>query len=688
LAALRAVTGLPDPLPFSRRLHQVTAGHPLFVNEMLRGLLDSGRLYRDDDGRWSAAADASLENLPLTATLREAVLSRAGQLDPLAREVLDVAAVLRPRCARPILAAVVQVAAPSLDQALQTLAARRLLLPAGDEALEFGHYLIGEVVYDSLAPSHRRLLHRLAAQALVGATPCAPGPVAAEVVAQMRASAAEPQVLARWAVAAGEWSRQQSDYRQASAYFELAQTQLSPSPAGDDERQLARQIYEGLGRSQPYLGQNKAGLAALERALALASSADDRARLLLAIARILEQDTGEYERALRVLAEAEALLIEAGLTERGRLSQIHAARGGICYWQGNYKEGERLARQAAAEAQGLPNEPHAVSTLAINLQKLGQLEEAVPLYQHILQLTQAAGDVRGQAISYLNLGNGLGALGQLAESQAAYNQAIEMFERLGDLRGLSICHANRGLRALEQGDLDQAVANSERAIALAERVSAPYTVALASFQLGGGLALRGRWEEAQQAFERAQARARSIAAEVVEAQARLAYGDTFCRARSDWAGARAHAEAALAVGDRLGDNACRREGRRLLSIVLLEEGQVSAAEAAAREARDLSQAAQQVMSVGRAERQLGRVAAAREAFEAAAAHFASAERIFRRCGAQIELGRTLLARAEAARSAGEAADGWRPWLLEAQRLFRRAGARPLLKQAQTALQTG
>jgi DNA-binding SARP family transcriptional activator len=685
LDLLRAATGLHDPLPFSRRLHQVTAGHPLFVNEMLRGLLDAGRLYRDDSGRWFGADDGDLDNLPLTPTLREAVLARAEQLDPLAREVLDTAAVLRPRCARPVLAAVVQATAPRLDQALGSLAARRLLLPAGEAALEFGHHLIGEVVYGNLAPSHRRLLHRLAANALVAATPCEPGPMAAQVVAHLGAAATEARVLAQWAVAAGEWARRQSDYRQAQAYFEIAQTQLSQEPAGADERQLALQVYEGLGNTQPILGQSKEGLVWLERALALAITPDDRSRLLLSMARILERDTGEYERSLSLLAQAEALLVGAKLAEPGRMVQIHATRSGICYWQGKYKEGERLGRQAAAEARGLPNEPHAASVLAINLQKLGQLDEAIALYQHNLQLAQAAGDVRGEGIANLNLGNGLGALGQLAESQTAYSRGAEIFERLGDLRGLSICCANSGLRAVEQGELDRAVADSRRAITLAERVSAPYTVALASYQLGMGLALRGRWEEAQQAFERALALARSIAAVVVEAQASLAYGDSFCRARGDWAGARKHAEAALAVGERVSDNACQREGRRLLSVILLQEGQIAAAEAAAYEARQISQAAQQVLSVGRAERLLGQVAAAREAFEAAATHFAASETIFRRCGARIELGQTLLAWADAARGAGDAADTWRPWLLEVRRLFRRAQARPLLDQAQTRL---
>jgi len=187
------------------------------------------------------------------------------------------------------------------------------------------------------------------------------------------------------------------------------------------------------------------------------------------------------------------------------------------------------------------------------------------------------------------------------------------------------------------------------------------------------------------AAERSLALAASISARVLEAQAHVNFGRYGCWLRGDRAGARAHAQAALEIGAPLGDNFCQREGRLLIGTVLLAEGDVPAAQKAAREAHEISSAAQQAMSLGRAERLLAQVAARREAFEAAHAHLDAAETIFRRTGAEIELGETLLARAEVARAAGDTEAAWRPWLLEAQRLFRRSRALPFLKQTQKLL---
>jgi hypothetical protein len=155
----------------------------------------------------------------------------------------------------------------------------------------------------------------------------------------------------------------------------------------------------------------------------------------------------------------------------------------------------------------------------------------------------------------------------------------------------------------------------------------------------------------------------------------------WCWACQDGADARAQARIALDVGESLVDNFCRRESRLLLGAVALADGDLGSAEGYARDARHIAGEGRQALAVGRAERLLGQIAAAGDAVEAASAHYDESERIFRRSGARIELGQTLLARAASAPGSATARDS----LLEARRLFRRARARPLLKQAEALL---
>ncbi len=685
LAVVQAVTVLPDPRPFSQRLYAVTGGHPLFLAETLRGLVESGWLFADEHGAGHANVPDDLNDLPLTATLREAVLARAARLAPFEREVLEAAAVLRPHCGVALLSAMLGAGEGRLAAALENLDNRRLLVSTPGGELAFGHHLIGEVLYVELSRSHRSLLHRLAAGALIAATPLAPAAAALAVVGHLELATTEPATLARWAVAAGQWALDQSDYQQAERCFALAQAQLTQLPESDEWTALAQAVHEGLGRKLAHTGQPRAAAQALERALAHATAPRDRARLLLAQANVYERDAGEYDRALAALQAVEAVLAGTGLDEPRLRGEMHLVWAGLDYGRGDSASGVRHARLAVGETAGTALEVRALQVLAINLQKLGQLDEALALYDRVLALCQAAGNLRGTAIAEVNLGNGLTALGRLAEAQAAHERAMEAFTRLGHRRELCVAYANAGLVALDRGSLDRAEAWLRHAIAVAEEVGAPFTLALAQHNLGKALALRGRWDAAREALEAALATASATSARVVEAHARLHYAQYLCWPRGDAAGARAHAAAALAIGEPRGDNFTRREGSLLLGAVLLAEGDTAAAEAAAQEARSIASAARQVLSVGRAERLLARVAAAREAFESAQAHLDTAEGIFRQAGAEIELGQTLFARAEMTRAAGDPAVACQPWLLEARRLFRRSRAHPLLKTVEKLL---
>jgi DNA-binding SARP family transcriptional activator len=667
LEAVRSVVGLADPLALSRRLHEVTGGHPLFLTETLRGLLDAGRVYRDAEGAWHSTADFG--DVPLTPTLREAVLARADALAPFEREVLDAGAVLRPHLTTALLKAILHT---EPGAALETLAARRWLVPSGPDGWEFGHHLTGEALYSALAPPHRRLLHRLAA----GALTASPQPDPAEVVTHLAQGGGAAESLAQWATMAGQRSTEQLSYRQAVTYFELAEAELVSIPDGDEKDRLALSIYEGMGTAQRQIGLSKPALQSLERALSLASTAADRGRLLIAQAAVCGGDTGEYDRAMALLAEAEPLLARSREGGAG-LAEVHAIQANVLYWRGEHRESERLARQAVAEAAGTPGEPRALTALANALQRLGRLEEAVAADHRMLEIAEKAGDAHGLAVGLSALSSGLQAMGQLEESQEAKERAAAIFERLGDVRRLSIVVTNHGIQAGDLGDLDGSESDLRRAIELAERVSAPYTVAVARHHLGKTLTLRGRLEEAGVALEAAMEEARAIDAKVIEAQARLNLA-LWCWAQRDLDGANAEARLTVAAGDEHGDNFCQREGRLVLGMVALAVGDLDGAESHAREAHELAGGAGQVLAVGRAERLLGQVAVAREELEAASAHFGESEAIFRRSGAQIDLGQTLLARG-AALGDVEAA-------LEARRLFRRAKARPLLREAERLLE--
>ena len=69
-----------------------TDGNPFFVGEVLRSLMETGAIYQDDRGRWTAAGEMSEMVLP--NSVREVITARVGRLGARAGQVLSMAAVI------------------------------------------------------------------------------------------------------------------------------------------------------------------------------------------------------------------------------------------------------------------------------------------------------------------------------------------------------------------------------------------------------------------------------------------------------------------------------------------------------------------------------------------------------------------------------------------------------------------
>ena len=99
---------------FATLLYERTRGNPFFTEEMLKSLVDSGQLRRED-GRWTGW---DVTDFQLPRTVRDAIVARLERLSSAARTVVDIAAVLGTRASYAALEAVSGLAAPALVGAL------------------------------------------------------------------------------------------------------------------------------------------------------------------------------------------------------------------------------------------------------------------------------------------------------------------------------------------------------------------------------------------------------------------------------------------------------------------------------------------------------------------------------------------------------------------------------------------
>ena len=163
LASLLTVEGLPAK---ARELIVAQGeGNPFFTEEIVRGLIDAGLLYRDG-ATWRARERIEIAHAP--EGVQSVILSRVDRLAAGDRQVLQAASVLG-RLFRPRVLARLVAPELNLEAALDRLAERDFvyLERSWPEAeYSFKHVLTQEAVYGTLLAGRKTQLHRQAGEAI------------------------------------------------------------------------------------------------------------------------------------------------------------------------------------------------------------------------------------------------------------------------------------------------------------------------------------------------------------------------------------------------------------------------------------------------------------------------------------------------------------------------------------------
>ena len=77
-----------------QKLYDGTEGNPFFTKELVRSLLDSGGIARDNTGAWSLPLETGLSTDSMPATIQQAVEKRIERLPEELKEILSIASVI------------------------------------------------------------------------------------------------------------------------------------------------------------------------------------------------------------------------------------------------------------------------------------------------------------------------------------------------------------------------------------------------------------------------------------------------------------------------------------------------------------------------------------------------------------------------------------------------------------------
>ncbi len=152
----------------AERLHEATEGNPFFTKELVRSLIDSGGIAKDDSGAWNFSKTTAISSDALPATIQQAVEKRIERLPENLRELLSIASVLGRSFDFRDLETLAEDT-KDLDDATEQLLREGMLEEEREsrgDRLAFASGIVRDVLYGALSRRRRRSLHRKYAELL------------------------------------------------------------------------------------------------------------------------------------------------------------------------------------------------------------------------------------------------------------------------------------------------------------------------------------------------------------------------------------------------------------------------------------------------------------------------------------------------------------------------------------------
>jgi class 3 adenylate cyclase/tetratricopeptide (TPR) repeat protein len=501
---------LPEEL--RARIVERSEGNPLYVEEIVRKLIDDGAL-RESAAGW--ALTQAIEDVELPRSIQSLIAARLDGLPEDEKAALQDAAVVGRVFWAGAVARLTGRDPADARAILGRLRVKELVLPndppsfSGENEFTFKHVLIRDGAYDSLPKSLRAEKHdHVAAWAEERAGDRAIE-LAELIATHLRESlryhdelgsgpaAEEVKRAYEWARTAGTRARALWQHSEAVRWFREGLGLAKRAGVAIEERaSLARSYADVCWGAEPHDETARAAQHAFE----LAEAIGDEAGAGWALTRLGmahfqlgddEQVGGFYTRAIERL---EPLGDSADLSDALHwFGQYHWRRGRL-------GQGEPLLRRAmdvAQRADAPLQYAQAAHTLSMLLSHAGNREEGLELVEKSFVLAQEVGDLALLLRAYNNLPATIAdQASEFRRAMTLLHEGIELAQRAGSRGNAAWLLGSLGDIALVLGDLEEAEQHQRHALALAEEVTDEPLRGMRMNGVAWAVLLRGNIEEA------------------------------------------------------------------------------------------------------------------------------------------------------------------------------------------------
>jgi eukaryotic-like serine/threonine-protein kinase len=658
---------------FVEAIQRETEGNPFFIEEVVKALIESGVVYRED-GRWERKA---IEELAIPQSVKEAIGRRLNRLDPATLDVLHAAAVIGKTFSYDVLAASLGQAEGDLLPALDQGTAAQLVTPTEGEAYVFTHDKIRETLYDEINPIRRRRLHQQVGEALEGRR-AGEARARAQDMAYHFTAAGDSRRGLEYSLQAAEQARKLYAWDEAIQFLTTARECALGLEQPDEVARLDALIGATYGDQ----GQFREAIAAYRRALD--ATVEPRERISLKI-RLGDMYTmvGDSQ-ALGILNEAIAELDPE--TQRLELASARAQLARHWHYAAQFTRAIELldqARPVLEETGDIHMLTRTLAHYAGAYQHTARFDESDAWADRLIRLGESSGHTFAAAVGHEYLAENANASGRFERAREHARLDRQLGERIGSIDRMgwadfSLAWAHWGL-----GDLELAEATARNGVELADRIGDQRLAVLLNVVLMQILADRGSQAEAQGLVEGTIGGADALNQVFHQTIARSAAAHVEIR-RGDFPSALRHLEDAARIYQPTEHMGARLGCEGLLGEVHLALGNREEAEKIASEHLLLAQSAGAIREHVRALRVLGAAAAGVGDTSRALERAEQAVTLHREWADPLELGRTMVLRASVHLQQGDA-EAARRDLGEAMGIFQKVGAVPDLEQARRQL---
>ena len=452
--------------PIRAVIRDRSGGNPLFIEEVVRSLIDRGVLERSGE-RWQVVGDVLANYVP--ETLHGVISARLDRLESGTRRTLQIAAVIGYTFSYRVLQAI------SLDNGdlkshlahLQRAELVRELRRGTEQEYTFTHMLTQQVAYETLLRRQRRDYHRRVA----------------DCMQQLYADRLEEQFerLAFHYARAEDWpsaleyhikfaTQAQLRYAngKAAEHYQAAWEIVQADLAGDEETQ--RLLHEAQGNLALLAGNYSDAASHYEAALELAQDLFQRARLLRKMGNVC-QASGDYDHGITYLSQG--LEIADVIGHGPELASLYVGLGQIFHRQDHFQRAADLGMRALAIFEQVDDQPGtalACNLVGITHWAMKDLDTARGFLERSLLIHASLGDVHGLAASYNNLGRVLADQGQLERAMKNFLQSQQLCLEIGYQHGLATALSHLSELHQQLGQTEEARTCQEKAFEIYSRI--------------------------------------------------------------------------------------------------------------------------------------------------------------------------------------------------------------------------